>query len=158
MNPRSFLYSQERSGGKKCCTKFLLGQRQQRLHPGERWSWIDEFMATASHQIAIDNVGVGWSDYRQLSNAIEIDSSECVDSPNYIGANQSECFRFFEQAYESSDTNGPLLLSEIPIRRAAGVLSATRKIGVEMSKKVHALYTNSNPNYILWIFNHFHVL
>lgn len=54
-----------------------------------------------------------------------------------------------QQAYESSDTNGPLLLSEIPIRRAAGVLSASRKIGTELSKKIHALYTNSNPNYIL---------
>lgn len=158
MNHRPILYWQKGSGGKKCWTKFLLGQWQQRLHPGERWSWIDKFMATASHQIAIDNVGVGWSDYRQLSNAIEIDSSECVDSAHYMVANQSECFRFFEQAYESSDTNGQLLLSEIPIRRAAGVLSATRKIGVEMSKKVHALYTNSNPNYILWIFNNFRVL
>lgn len=52
-------------------------------------------------------------------------------------------------AYDSHDVNGPLLLADIPIRRAAGSLSAARKIGAEISKKIHALYTNTNSNYVI---------
>lgn len=52
-------------------------------------------------------------------------------------------------ALDSGDVNGPLLLSNIPIRRAGGSLSAARKIGAETSKKVCALYTITNPDYVI---------
>lgn len=74
---------QKRSGREECRAKFLLGQRQQRLHSGERWGWIDELMAATSHQVAIDNIRIGRSDYCQLSDAIEIDSGECATSPAF---------------------------------------------------------------------------
>lgn len=56
---------------------------------------------------------------------------------------------FAPQAYDSKDVNGPLLLADIPIRRTGGPLSAARKVGAELSKKIHELYTNKNPDFIL---------
>lgn len=52
-------------------------------------------------------------------------------------------------AVDSCDINGPLFLADIPIRRAGGSLTAARKIGAEISKKVFALYTNTNSNYVI---------
>lgn len=53
------------------------------------------------------------------------------------------------QAYRSNDINGPLLLAEIPIRRSGGPLTSSRKIGAELSRKIHSFYTNPNPDFVL---------
>lgn len=54
------------------------------------------------------------------------------------------------QAYQSNNANGPLLLADIPIRRAGGPLSSsTRKIGAELSRKIHSFYTQSVPDFVL---------
>lgn len=53
------------------------------------------------------------------------------------------------RAYDSKDINGSLLLADIPIRRSAGVLTAVRKVGAELSKKVHTFYTNTDPDCVL---------
>lgn len=52
------------------------------------------------------------------------------------------------QAYENNP-NGPDLLANVPVRRAGGPLTSVRKIGPELSKKLHALYTKTDPNFIL---------
>lgn len=56
---------------------------------------------------------------------------------------------FSSKAYQSTDTNGPLLLADIPIRRAGGVQTAARKIGAEISQKIHSFYTNTNADFVL---------
>lgn len=54
------------------------------------------------------------------------------------------------QAYRSNNENGALLLADIPIRRAGGPLSnASRKIGAELSRKIHSFYTVSVPDFVL---------
>lgn len=52
------------------------------------------------------------------------------------------------QAYDNNP-NGHDLLANIPVRRAGGPLTSVRKIGPELSKKLHALYTKTDPNFVL---------
>ncbi|KAJ6639351.1 Crossover junction endonuclease EME1 [Pseudolycoriella hygida] len=56
--------------------------------------------------------------------------------------------RVLLEAY-GNNPDGPDLLENIPVRRAGGPLSSVRRIGPELSKKLHALYTKNDPNYIL---------
>lgn len=42
-----------------------------------------------------------------------------------------------------------MLLQDIPVRRAAGPLSATRKIGPEMSKKIYNFFTSLDGEALL---------
>lgn len=65
----------------------------------------------------------------------------------FIKGNGNSC-SYALQAYDNS-SNGPDLLANIPVRRAGGPLTSVRKIGPELSRKLHALYTNIDPNYIL---------
>lgn len=53
------------------------------------------------------------------------------------------------KTYESRDINGALLLADIPIRRSAGALTAVRKVGAELSKKIHTFYTSTDAECIL---------
>uniref|UniRef100_A0A1B0C8C0 ERCC4 domain-containing protein n=1 Tax=Lutzomyia longipalpis TaxID=7200 RepID=A0A1B0C8C0_LUTLO len=41
------------------------------------------------------------------------------------------------------------LLTNIPVRRSGGPLATQRKVGQELSKKIHKLYTTENPEEIL---------
>lgn len=41
------------------------------------------------------------------------------------------------------------MLSNIPVRRAGGPLTSVRRIGPELSKKVHKFYTCDDPDYVL---------
>ncbi len=52
------------------------------------------------------------------------------------------------EAYDNNP-NGHDLLANIPVRRAGGPLTSVRKIGPELSKKIHALYTNTDPDFVL---------
>ncbi|KAG4077840.1 hypothetical protein HA402_013774 [Bradysia odoriphaga] len=56
--------------------------------------------------------------------------------------------RVLLEAYDNG-SNGPDLLANIPVRRAGGPLTSVRKVGPELSRKLHALYTNIDPNYVL---------
>lgn len=54
------------------------------------------------------------------------------------------------QAYQSKNANGPLLLADIPIKRAGGPLTtSSRRIGAELSRRIHSFYTQSVPEFIL---------
>lgn len=39
-----------------------------------------------------------------------------------------------------------MLLADIPIRRGAGILASTRRIGPELSKKLHVFFTAKDPD------------
>ena len=56
-----------------------------------------------------------------------------------------------KQAYENCiDKNqAKLLLADIQVRRGAGVLTTTRKIGPQMSEKIWKFLTSSDPNELL---------
>lgn len=55
---------------------------------------------------------------------------------------------FPRQEYETT-TDGANLLANIPVRRAGGPLTSVRKIGPEMSRRIHALYTNDDPEFVI---------
>lgn len=59
------------------------------------------------------------------------------------------CVIYVLQAYQSNNENGSLLLADIPIRRAGGPISSSRKIGVELSRRIHSFYTVSFPDSVL---------
>ncbi len=52
------------------------------------------------------------------------------------------------QAYKNC-SKPEMLLADIQVRRGAGVLSSVRRIGPELSQKVHKLFTSKNPNLLL---------
>lgn len=52
-----------------------------------------------------------------------------------------------KKAYEQ--TGNPLLLADIQVRRGAGVLSSVRRIGPELSQKIHKFLTLASPNELI---------
>jgi len=49
------------------------------------------------------------------------------------------------RAYQQRERcQADLLLAEIPVRRGEGVLARERRIGPEMSKRLHRLFTSEN--------------
>ena len=55
------------------------------------------------------------------------------------------------QAYRQcpSENEAKLLIADIQVRRGAGVLTSTRKIGPQMSEKIWKLFTSSDGNELL---------
>ncbi|XP_032242729.2 crossover junction endonuclease EME1 isoform X1 [Nematostella vectensis] len=49
----------------------------------------------------------------------------------------------------SSDTEASRLLQDIPVRRGAGALATSRRIGPELSRRIHLLFTSSNGKEVL---------
>lgn len=59
--------------------------------------------------------------------------------------------KLLTQAYQicSSEHEKEKLLADIPVRRGEGVTSTTRRIGPELSKRVHLLMTTLEPEHFL---------
>ena len=45
-----------------------------------------------------------------------------------------------------NNKDGSLLLADIPVRRGVGPLVSSRRIGPELSKRIHTFFTSKNPN------------
>lgn len=52
------------------------------------------------------------------------------------------------EAYNNS-INGADILADLKIRRAGGPCTAERRVGIELSRKIHTLYTSLNPDEVL---------
>jgi crossover junction endonuclease EME1 len=65
--------------------------------------------------------------------------------------NQYGTIQALVQAYKQCQTENQakLLLADIQVRRGAGVLTTTRKIGPQMSEKIWKLFTSTNGNDLL---------
>lgn len=65
--------------------------------------------------------------------------------------NQYETIQTLIQAYKQCQTENEakLLLADIQVRRGAGVLTTTRKIGPQMSEKIWKLFTSIDGNDLL---------
>jgi crossover junction endonuclease EME1 len=65
--------------------------------------------------------------------------------------NQYGTIQALVQAYKQCPTENEakLLLADIQVRRGAGVLTTTRKIGPQMSEKIWKLFTSTNENDLL---------
>ncbi|CAF3107152.1 unnamed protein product, partial [Rotaria sp. Silwood2] len=65
--------------------------------------------------------------------------------------NQYGTVQALVQAYKRCQTENEakLLLADIQVRRGAGVLTTTRKIGPQMSEKIWKLFTSTNGNDLL---------
>jgi crossover junction endonuclease EME1 len=65
--------------------------------------------------------------------------------------NQYGTIQALVQAYKQCQTENQakLLLADIQVRRGAGVLTTTRKIGPQMSEKIWKLFTSTNENDLL---------
>jgi crossover junction endonuclease EME1 len=48
-----------------------------------------------------------------------------------------------------SEKSAAMLLADIQVRRGAGVLASVRRIGPELSQKMHKLFTSTNPEELL---------
>lgn len=54
-----------------------------------------------------------------------------------------------KKAYDQAGSSGGMLLADIQVRRGAGVLSSVRRIGPELSQKIHKFLTSTNPDELI---------
>jgi len=95
--------------------------------------------------IKVDKTGVGllklWLQQLRQFNNVGVELAQAI-------AREYPSPQELVQAYRRCDTTAAasLLLSDILVRRSTGPLSSTRRIGPELSKKVHMLFTSTDPN------------
>lgn len=103
--------------------------------------------------VTLDTAEAIVKEYPTLSKLIQVDffrinyfeREKCENVENLL-----HFVKFILQAYQSNNANGPLLLADIPIKRSGGSLSSSsRKIGAELSRRIHSFYTQSVPDFVL---------
>ncbi|XP_071452036.1 crossover junction endonuclease EME1 isoform X2 [Hetaerina americana] len=98
--------------------------------------------------VRVDSSGNGcmllWRQQLRQFNNVGLDVAEAIAS-NYPSPHA------LMKAYESCDTiaDAQKLLQNIPVRRGCGPLSSTRKVGPELSRKIHTCFTSINGNQFL---------
>lgn len=85
-----------------------------------------------------------WKQILQQFSQMGIEQAQAI-------VNQYGTIQALVQAYKrcSNDNEGKLLLADIQVRRGAGVLTTTRKIGPLMSEKIWKLFTSIDGNDLL---------
>lgn len=85
-----------------------------------------------------------WKQILQQFSHMGIEQAQAI-------VNQYGTIQALVQAYKQCQTenDAKLLLADIQVRRGAGVLTTTRKIGPQMSEKIWKLFTSTNENDLL---------
>ncbi|KAK3871446.1 hypothetical protein Pcinc_023431 [Petrolisthes cinctipes] len=110
------------------------------------FSWYAE--GSSSSSVRVDKNGVGllklWHQQLRQFSHVGVEMAQAV-AREYPGPKP------LIQAYKKCRTKeeASMLLADIPIRRGAGVLASTRRIGPELSKKLHVFFTATDPDLIL---------
>ncbi|KAK4327956.1 hypothetical protein Pmani_001576 [Petrolisthes manimaculis] len=110
------------------------------------FSWYAE--GSSSSCVRVDKNGVGllklWHQQLRQFSHVGVEMAQAV-AREYPGPKP------LIQAYKKCRTKeeASMLLADIPIRRGAGVLASTRRIGPELSKKLHVFFTATDPDLIL---------
>ncbi|KAL3280354.1 hypothetical protein HHI36_017843 [Cryptolaemus montrouzieri] len=98
--------------------------------------------------IRVDKNGNGLSRlWKQMITTFPMASLETAEAISSIYNSPLSLIRAYENV--TSISEGEKLLQDIPIRRNAGVISAARKIGPELSKKLYYLFTSIDPDRLL---------
>lgn len=91
----------------------------------------------------VDNVGYGrlWQQHLIKLPFITLETAEAIMSVYPMPKNLLDAF----QSSSSPET----LLKDLPVRRAAGPLTTSRRLGPEMSRKIYQFYHSMNPQELL---------
>ncbi|XP_045623200.1 crossover junction endonuclease EME1 isoform X3 [Procambarus clarkii] len=106
------------------------------------FSWYAE--GNNTNTVKIDRSGVGllklWHQQLRQFNNVGVEVAQAIarehPSPQILLESYRKCQTFREAS---------LLLADIPVRRGAGPLASTRRIGPELSKKIHLFFTTTDP-------------
>ncbi|XP_068202054.1 crossover junction endonuclease EME1 [Palaemon carinicauda] len=123
--------------------KSLAEAPYKREKEDSTFSWFAE--GSNINTVKVDKTGVGlsklWRQQLQQFNNVGTEVAQAIvreyPSPQAL-----------VQAYRhsTSEKEASLLLAHIPVRRGVGPLESTRRIGPELSKKIHLFFTCRDPN------------
>ncbi|XP_076041563.1 methyl methanesulfonate sensitivity 4 isoform X2 [Oratosquilla oratoria] len=94
--------------------------------------------------VRVDKNGIGllklWHQQLQQFNNVGVEVAQAIanvyPSPTALFQAYSRC---------SSNQEGAKLLADIPVRRGTGPLVSSRRVGPELSRKIHAFFTSEDP-------------
>nr|XP_012222936.1 PREDICTED: crossover junction endonuclease EME1 isoform X2 [Linepithema humile] len=118
---------------------------QKRENQESKFVWY--VMGDNKNTVRVDKDGNGlkrlWQQQLCQFNLSSLETSEaiCTAYPSPV--------QLIEAYKNCTPDEGINLLKDIPIRRAAGPLTAVRKIGPELSKKIYTMFTSQNGNTLL---------
>lgn len=115
--------------------------KMKRQEDDSEWFEKDD----SSHSVKVDKKGNGliklWQQQLcQFSNA-GVETAQAIasqfNSPSALVNRYNQC---------ENRKEGELLLQNLQIRREAGILSSSRRIGPELSKKIYKFFNSDDPN------------
>ncbi|XP_063591464.1 crossover junction endonuclease EME1-like [Penaeus indicus] len=123
-------------------TKAVAETPFKREKGGASFSWYAE--GSSTNTVKIDKSGVGllklWHQQLRQFNNVGVEVAQAIAREYSSPCTLVEAYRRCSSTKEAS-----LLLADIPVRRGAGPLVSTRKIGPELSKKIHLFFTTTQP-------------
>lgn len=123
-------------------TKAVAETPFKREKGGASFSWYAE--GSSTNTVKIDKSGVGllklWHQQLRQFNNVGVEVAQAIAREYSSPCALVEAYRQCSSTKEAS-----LLLADIPVRRGAGPLVSTRKIGPELSKKIHLFFTTTQP-------------
>ncbi|RZB39515.1 crossover junction endonuclease EME1 [Asbolus verrucosus] len=126
-----------------------IAELPYKLQKQEKYQQTDWFAAGDNKDcVKVDKDGNGLQRlYKQMLMTFPLASLETAEAI----ASKYPTITSLMEAYESckSTQEAESMLKEIPIRRAAGPLSATRKTGPEISKKIFNFFNSVDGNTLL---------
>lgn len=120
--------------------------KREQLDDGAMFSsWYAEGSNVATVKVTTSGVGLRklWQQQLRQFTSVGLETAQAI-------ADAYPSPRLLLEAYEGlSPDEGSRLLADIPVRRGAGPLQTTRRLGPELSKKVHTFFTSTNPDRVL---------
>lgn len=106
------------------------------------FSWYAE--GSSTNTVKVDKSGVGllklWHQQLRQFNNVGVEVAQAIareyPSPQALIQSYRKCQTFRDAS---------LLLADIPVRRGAGPLVSTRRVGPDLSKKIHLFFTTADP-------------
>lgn len=118
---------------------------QKRESQEDKFDWY--VMGDNKNTVRVDKDGNGlkrlWQQQLCQFNLSSLETSEAICA---IYPSPVQLIKAYKNCTPDEGTN---LLKDIPIRRAVGPLTAVRKIGPELSKKIYVMFTTQNGDALL---------
>ncbi|KAK9871347.1 hypothetical protein WA026_011613 [Henosepilachna vigintioctopunctata] len=126
-----------------------IAQLPYKLQKQEKFMQSKWFMSENNKNcIAVDKNGNGLARlWKQIITTFPMTSLETAEALCAVYPTPLSLLKAYENV--ESTIEGEKLLQDIPIRRTAGPIGTTRKIGPELSKKFYHLFTSLDPDKVL---------
>lgn len=138
---RSYETSDELGDLVLCYTK-SVGEYLSKIEGAENLIFCDKSIEKSQAKVGKDGQGLInlWKDMLESFPLVSSDQAQAICS-------QYPSPLLLKRAYEQ--TGNPLLLADIQVRRGAGVLSSVKRIGPELSQKIHKFLTKCLPKELI---------